>query len=351
MILWTNLHGGFLAGIGLLGIYSLCEFVSRFKAFQRFAQSPIDNRQFKRLLLVFILSIAATLINPYHVKLWTFLGQTLTKSRPFIDEWLPVTAKFLSVDNSMHYIMLLVISLVILLAARPKLYLAQACLFFVAMVLSLRHTRHVPFFTIAAMFIVPLWLEQFILSKRRQLIPLLRGVSIVLLCIINIVLLYDEIGRRGKDFFQIRLERYYYPVREVEFLKNNNFQGNVLAEFDWAEYCIWKLYPQCKIAVDGRYMTVYPPRAINSFFNFLNAKEGWQEFFNAYSHQWILIGKFRPVLRLVMDSGQWSVVCNSPYSLAVLLVRKDSAAYSQFIKKLNAGQLIYPAARSDYFFP
>jgi hypothetical protein len=49
-----------------------------------------------------------------------------------------------------------------------------------------------------------------------------------------------------------------YPVQAVEFLRQNNFRGNLDSGFNWGEYCIFKLYPQCRVFCDGRYETVYP---------------------------------------------------------------------------------------------
>jgi hypothetical protein len=49
-----------------------------------------------------------------------------------------------------------------------------------------------------------------------------------------------------------------YPVQAVEFLRENGIRGNLDCGFNWGEYCIFKLYPQCRVFCDGRYETVYP---------------------------------------------------------------------------------------------
>ena len=83
-----------------------------------------------------------------------------------------------------------------------------------------------------------------------------------------------------------------------KFLKENNLHGNLLVDFDWGEYCIWKLYPQFKVSIDGRYKTVYPESFIDEYFQFLYGNDDWELFLKKYPHQWALLRKDRPAARL-----------------------------------------------------
>ena len=72
-IVWCNLHGGFLAGLGLIFLYALGEALSR--------------RPFRPYLVWFLMAGLATLINPYGLKYWSYLAQAVTMPRPEITEW------------------------------------------------------------------------------------------------------------------------------------------------------------------------------------------------------------------------------------------------------------------------
>ena len=98
-VVWSNLHGGFVAGLLLLAFW--CFYY----------------RQFTILLL----SVVVTLLNPYGVLLWKFLLETLSVGRPEITEWLPL--KLLSADGA-GYLVVLVIA-VAALAVRWKAGLTQ----------------------------------------------------------------------------------------------------------------------------------------------------------------------------------------------------------------------------------
>jgi len=351
MILWTNLHGGFLAGIGLLFIYLVAEFASKSRVFKKGFQHPIDNLKLKVLLAIFSLSILTTLINPYFINLWSFLFKTLPQSRPHIWEWLPANLDLLLIDNVLHYFILLLVSIFLIFTSRAKIPFSELCLFLSTLILSLKHTRHIPFFGIVAISILPSYLEHLILTKKRKLISLLNKINIIFLCIVSASLIYEGVFKRGRDFFKIRIEKYYYPIREVQFIKENNFEGNLLADFDWGEYCIWKLYPRCKIFIDGRYKTVYPREIINEFFNFLYAKKGWEDFLGKYPHHWILIGKFHPVAKFLYTHKDWMMVYNLEDSPAILLVKKNTLGYRQLLYKFKTGDVSYPKSDLTHFFP
>ena len=58
-----------------------------------------------------------------------------------------------------------------------------------------------------------------------------------------------------------------YPVSAVHFLKENGVKGDLLLPFDWGEYAIWKLHPDCRVSIDGRFRTVYPEKVLADHFS------------------------------------------------------------------------------------
>src|SRR6185437_9369642 len=75
-LVWVNLHGGWIVGGGVLAIWTV---VSLLK----------DRSSAVLLVSVGVLSLAATLINPYGWHMWEFLGTTVRMTRP-ITEWQPI---------------------------------------------------------------------------------------------------------------------------------------------------------------------------------------------------------------------------------------------------------------------
>lgn len=58
-----------------------------------------------------------------------------------------------------------------------------------------------------------------------------------------------------------------FPEGAVKFMKAEKLAGNVFNEFDWGEYITWNLYPECKVAIDGRYDTVYSVPFLKNYFD------------------------------------------------------------------------------------
>ena len=47
-------------------------------------------------------------------------------------------------------------------------------------------------------------------------------------------------------------------MREVDILALAGAKGNAATPFAWGSYVSWRLYPNIKISMDGRYETAYP---------------------------------------------------------------------------------------------
>ena len=71
--LWCNLHGGCLAGLGLIGLYALGEGLSR--------------RPWWPYLRVMLAAGLVTLVNPYGWEYWRYLWDAISMPRPEITEW------------------------------------------------------------------------------------------------------------------------------------------------------------------------------------------------------------------------------------------------------------------------
>jgi hypothetical protein len=79
-LVWVNVHGGWLVGLGILWLWSLVE-----------AVGPVNERPALSLAVgVPIACTLVTLCNPYGWHLWQFLASTVRLSRANIDEWQPI---------------------------------------------------------------------------------------------------------------------------------------------------------------------------------------------------------------------------------------------------------------------
>lgn len=110
-----------------------------------------------------------------------------------------------------------------------------------------------------------------------------------------------------KPSFSILAPQSHYPVGALKWMEKNNFRGNILPDFDWGEFIIWSCYPHCKVAMDGRYETVYNENLIRQYFNFSAGQDGWDGFLKKYPHDLILIKSFTKPHFLLLKNPSWKV--------------------------------------------
>ena len=94
----------------------------------------------------------------------------------------------------------------------------------------------------------------------------------------------------------------------VDYLEPRHLGKKLLVHFDWGEYCLWRLYPQCLVAIDGRYETVYPEAVHKEYFDFLMGRKGWRNFLAHYPPDLILIGMGSRIYGLLSADPQWRQV-------------------------------------------
>lgn len=346
MVLWVNMHGGFLAGVGILATYTGTQAILKLPRLKRKFHNDPGGKKLKYVIFIFCLTIMATLLTPYGIGLWIFLAKTLMKPRPYLWEWMPVDLDIIYTD----YALLIIIGILSFVFSKNRHIDWKTILLVITLAISLRQVRHIPFFAIAAAAAAPAALDNFLLTKNRYSLVFLSKMNILFLAALSSLLICFKTSE-GKNPLEVYVNPNYYPVRIVEFLEKNALGGNLLADFDWGEYCIWKLTPRFKIFVDGRYKTVYTPKIIDGFFSFARARENWPEFLKKYPHQWILISRQRPVVKFLAESKEWMPVLASDKSNAILMVKKGSLPWQQLMLEHKNKSLIYPRARQDIIFP
>lgn len=328
--LWSNLHGGFLAGVGVMGLWSVLRVIQR--------------RSFKPAL-PFVACLAATLLTPYGPALLIFLLRTATVPRPEIWEWMPQP---LTQPLGLAYLLLLGLSIAGLVWSRRPRSLALILLFGLMAVMPLVARRHLSLAASAALLlagqhVVDTW-SRATLRTRLRVRPL-PGWLAVLPLLASLVLLAWRLPNAG----QIPVKPLPpYPITAVNLLKDSGVAGNLAVEFSWGEYVIWHLGPQVQVAVDGRRETVYSPKVYAQNLNFLFGLENWDAILTEYPTDMALVGQPSPVYNLLRLQPGWSLVFEDQFT--ALFVRSGSAVEEPL--RQAAGRLGAPASeRPVTFFP
>lgn len=252
MLAWANLHGGFVTGFAVIGVFLLVAVVQR--------------GTWRPLLLGLLSAGAVTLVNPYGPGFYTYLVPALLHPRPDITEWWPMMPWGWDAFTGFRVTFLLA-CLVLLLgwrrvdAAARRQSWPGLILLALTTWMAWQHRRHASFFGIVAASVLPLYLQGLIDAAGATLMPPARAkwlapilALLLILPLTGGVVLRFLPGVAAGVLAPVGL----FPVRECDILARAGASGNLAVPFAWGSYASWRLYPRVKVSMDGRYEECYP---------------------------------------------------------------------------------------------
>jgi hypothetical protein len=324
-IAWVNLHGGFLAGLGIIGIPAGMEFLTAC-----WSRKPWKLAQFQ-ISIVFLLSILATFVNPYGPQLYAMLWEHLATEQQVV-EWMPLWA---ARQAPTYYVPLILLGLSLPLSRRWTWN--DAAVLAVISFQAISHIRHVALLAIACMILLPGPLSEslprlfphftslLLRSTGRRLKYVAVGIALGLMILLQI-LATRELWKRGIPQWEIAVESRSFvpgmPVRAVKFLKALRISGNLLTDYGWAQFILWHA-PEFKIAFDGRYRTVYSAELEQEFMSFLRVGKEKPEqtpFLDKYPTEIVLLPLESTPVSYLRQRADWALLYQDDQ--AIIFVRR-----------------------------
>lgn len=269
MLVWVNMHGGFAAGLILMGVFGAIELIKylfkRFKVIKivSLTMSPV---QLWELIGVGIISFAVTFINPYTWRIYEELFRTVFNDlvRQGISEWLPIT---FNSPQSYNLIIYIVFITVLLIFSWKKVDSTKIWIGAVFLLISLSSWRNMPLFPLVTL---PLLSEMIEALSPKGIYYHLRSVWMIGLAVILLVYVgYDRyhtvVPLSTNEALFNTIQR--YPYNAVQYIKENKLPGKMFNEYNWGGYLIWKL-PEKKVFIDGR-MAIWRTEDQNIFEEYL----------------------------------------------------------------------------------
>ena len=261
MLLWVNLHPGFIAGFACIGAYLLLEAESWLRAAEREATVV----RLRRIAPWLAASVAATLVNPWGYRIVVTAArqsQSVRELGSFIGEWarpqlsaamLPQVFSVRDPDASFWWLVLA--GAVGVLVAVWRRQFAVALILGSALFLGLRYLR---FQGLAAILIVVLagaaLSEIEISTVARQRIAM---VALAALTVVTGLRLFDLVTNRvyvrTGQIAQFGVgPSWWYPLRAADFIKAEKLPANIFNPYTLGGFTAWWLGPGYKTYTDGR---------------------------------------------------------------------------------------------------
>jgi uncharacterized membrane protein len=323
---WCNFHTGFISGLFLLLFYVLGTAVGAFVVRRR---KVFDQTAFLALLA----SIAATLINPYGIKLWLYIpllffapfNELITELKPLV--WTDLTYHpfialfFLSIlmlfksgaygrrrHDEKGFIAATIISATIIAAVSFEAFL---------------HRRLIPF---TVLVLLAEFAIMFNRSRRQRIITrvqaaekprtddpygwiynpnqikwtfviLVLAVAGALTCSLKIVT--PELPQSSGAFTA--------PIKAVEFLSKHDNAGRTFNDAQFGDVMIWHSPANPKVFIDTRY-DMYGPKIVHDYYVLRGLKPGWQEVIDSYQIKLIIFPTKMDIIQKLSQNPDWCTI-------------------------------------------
>lgn len=322
---WVNLHGGFLAGLGVYGVYLAgLTLDAAWKRPVDEAGPPPSWRTLAWGAAGLLLGGGLTVLNPAGIGLHRFLVASLGKPRPMISEWAPTQ---LDVAGGV-FVTLIALTAWSAFRVRQRVPWAHALALGVIAVMGLKHVRHQPFLAIAVAALMAREVgEGYRAWVPRPQVDLAPGQRRRLQVVTRVSLLTLTAGillGPGSDVLRLRLRpdgRAPAPTGALEYIERHDLRGNLLVSFDWAQLMIGRHHDRFRVFFDGRFRTVYPASIEQDYLALQFALPGSSRALEAYPTELVLLSRELPqAIALLEAEPAWVEVYRS--SLSALFVRR-----------------------------
>jgi hypothetical protein len=322
--LWVNLHGGVLAGIGILGVWITANGAKRFLPDDD-GSSPNDAR-FAQLVVIGVACGLALLVNPHGAALLIFLLRTATVPRPEISEWTPLELMSLP---GMICLVLVVIGLVGLTYSRRRRSPEAVLILFATLLLTFMSNRHYPLFALTLLVaggehVADVWGRLMpTLDSRRAASRGLAAASLAA------AVLWVALAVPRLNCITINAQYFPFPSRAVALLKQSGFRGNLAVPFAWGEYVLWHLGPGAKVSIDGRRETVYSDEVYRETLDFERGTGLWDALLKSSVTDLVLTQIGSPTANLMSRRDGWLPLYHDTF--CVLFIRKGHSSLERIL--------------------
>lgn len=284
MVLWSNFHGVFIAGVLVLFAFAVGWLVNYL--FSKGEKLETG----KRLWLALILSVAASVLNPGGAGSWfSILG--FVNNQYLMSRMLEANSPNFQLPELRIFFLLLVFSIFLLAVKRGKLLSGQGFLLAGFSAMSLMAFRNVHLYGIVAPFV----LAEALTDLRN--IPIIGRLETTLasiedkitgiyypaltVTVLGVLVFTSPIPKAIYTF-----DSQTFPVDAVRWLKSNPQAGRMFNNLNWGGYLELNLHPQ-KTFVDS--VADVTGEVTMEYETVITLAAGWEDILEKYAVGWVIV--------------------------------------------------------------
>jgi hypothetical protein len=299
-VLWANLHIQFVYGLAILGFLALESFLNRFTR-SGLPQSASQALSVTHSLLLLGSCLLATLVNPYHYRVYLAILEYVTQSGAFqnISELHPMF--FRSLADWLVLCLTLIGAFVLGWQRRWNIF--YLALFVTAACFAFRARRDVWFMALVVAGIVSEFASTekysgyFDFTKQRVAAVIFS----LFLCLYGLSHIRDV-----SESSLAKAVELHFPAQAVKFIRSSQLPGPLYNSLDWGGYLIWSL-PELPVAMDGRTNLHGDERIANSLATW-NGSAAWNKDPELLRARLIIAQTGKPLTHLIRGDARYRLV-------------------------------------------
>jgi len=321
MVLWANLHGGWVIGFAWLGVALVAELMSW--AWDQ--DNPAHRMHVRRLAVIGLASAVAVAATPHFLSLYPYPFQTQGSEaqQRLIVEWASPNFHdlFLRPFEAMVFLVIAGFAL-----RRPTLY--QFLLTAAALFLALQSVRNVALFVAAVTPVMITtygeWWKEFAAARKwsydlppRKLFAVITAVVLIFIALITTLRVANNLG----PAHQQSMDSESYPVAAADWLAAHPDVGTrMYNQYGWGGYLANRFYPDQnrRVFIFGE-AALMGDQLLNEYQDVQTLRPDWKQVLDRYGVDYIVYNKDAALSNVLATQPGWTLVYQD--RVAVIYVR------------------------------
>lgn len=319
MILWANLHGGYVIGLVLLGLW-LASLVAERAIWH-------EHRDLRGPALVSGACLVATLANPNGLALLSYPLTYLAAgnaSLNLITEWQsPNFHEALHLPLAAGIVLLALVGVV---GGRRNVFRVGLALLFTFF--ALQSSRHQPLFALVLVLVVGdvlqerwWWARQGERAEGSGGPPALNW-AILATALVVAAAAVPQLPEAQVHREPITSGTPAYPVEGAAFVRRHYPEARMFNEYTWGGYLIHELYPEQQVFIDGR-PDMYGDEFVEDYIRVISLESDWRDILARHEVDLAIIERDSALATVLQDRWDWELAFSGP--VEAVFVRSGSA--------------------------
>ena len=321
MVLWVNLHGGFLMGLVLIGLTIVGIPLDAWANREKLSSSL---PQLKTLFMVLVACMLAACLNPHGIWIYKFPFEIFLSpiQQQTVNDWLSPNFH----QSEAVPLFMLILGTIAAFALSPKRpRLSEVILFLATLYMTLKSQRHVAILALVAVPLMADYLQNWITARSDGKLfgPVApnggsrRATIVTVLFLLPLVVFAWKLKTTVFEApAQVAIDA---PVKAVEYMQQNRIVGKTLTDPNiWGGYLIWKM-PSNPVYIDGR-IDMYGDEFVKEYLYITLGYIDWREPLDRYGVQIAIVAPKSVLATGMRNAPNWQQVYQD--ELAVVFTRR-----------------------------